>query len=65
MSQIAQAYKVHLVMVGQWENEILEQSRALFEAKRGPKPIVENASEDRLYGEIGRLRMEIDWFKKK
>ncbi|CUI05967.1 Mobile element protein [Janthinobacterium sp. CG23_2] len=65
MSEIAQAYSVHPVMVGQWKKEILEQSKALFEAKRGPKPVDENASEDRLYGEIGRLKMEVDWLKKK
>lgn len=65
MSEIAQAYNVHPVMVGQWKKEILEQSKGLFEAKRGPKPIDENASEDRLYGEIGRLKMEVDWLKKK
>lgn len=65
MSEIAQAYGVHPVLVGQWKKEILEQTKALFEIKRGPKPIDENASEDRLYGEIGRLKMEVDWLKKK
>jgi hypothetical protein len=25
----------------------------------------ENSSEDRLYSEIGRLKMEVDWLKKK
>ena len=65
MSEIAQAYGVHPVMVGQWKKEILEQTKVLFETKRGPKPVDENASEDRLYGEIGRLKMEVDWLKKK
>ena len=65
ISEIAQAYGVHPVMVGQWKKEILEQTKVLFEAKRGPKPVDENASEDRLYGEIGRLKMEVDWLKKK
>jgi hypothetical protein len=50
-------------MVGQWKKEILEQAKALFEVKRGPKP-VDESSEDRLYGEIGRLKMEVDWLKK-
>jgi transposase-like protein len=65
ISEIAQAYEVHPVLVGQWKKEILEKAGGLFEAKRGPKPVDENSSEDRLYGEIGRLKMEVDWLKKK
>ena len=41
------------------------EGRRVFEVKRGPKPVDENSSEDRLYGEIGRLKMEVDWLKKK
>jgi hypothetical protein len=37
---------------------------ALFDAKRGPKPVDETSSEDKLYGEIGRLKMDVDWLKK-
>jgi hypothetical protein len=32
--------------------------------KRGPKP-ADHSNEDVLYGEIGRLKMELDWLKKK
>jgi transposase-like protein len=66
ISEIAQAYGVHPVLVGQWKKEILEHAGALFESKRGPKPKTDDKSgEDRLYGEIGRLKMEVDWLKKK
>jgi hypothetical protein len=53
------------VLVGQWKKEILEQAGTLFEGKRGPKPQETHESEDRLYGEIGRLKLELDWLKKK
>ena len=33
--------------------------------KRGPKPADPSASPERLYSEIGRLKMELDWLKKK
>ena len=56
---------VHPVLVGQWKKEILENAGALFDTKRGPKPIDESSPEDKLYGEIGRLKMEVDWLKKK
>ena len=65
VSEIAQAYSVHPQLVGQWKKEILESAGALFETKRGPKPAEDKSDEDRLYGEIGRLKMEVDWLKKK
>jgi transposase-like protein len=65
MSEIAQAYGVHPVLVSQWKKEILEHAGALFESKRGPKPAEDKSGEDRLFGEIGRLKMEVDWLKKK
>ena len=65
INEIAQVDGVHPVLVGQWKKEILEQAGKLFEGKRGPKPQETHESEDRLYGEIGRLKMELDWLKKK
>lgn len=64
INEIGQQYGVHPVLVGQWKKEILERAGTLFEGKRGPKPTM-HADEDRLYGEIGRLKMELDWLKKK
>lgn len=65
ISEIAQSYGVHPQLVGQWKKEILESAGALFEGKRGPKPAEDKSDEERLYSEIGRLKMENDWLKKK
>jgi transposase-like protein len=65
ISEIAQEYGVHPVLVGQWKKEILENAGVLFDAKRGPKPVDSSSPEDKLYSEIGRLKMEVDWLKKK
>ena len=65
VNEIGQAYGVHPVQVGQWKKAILDQAGMLFEGKRGPKPVAEKDAPDRLYGEIGRLKMELDWLKKK
>ena len=65
INQIAQEFGVHPVQVGQWKKEILEQACTLFEGKRGPKPMNEHAEPERLYSEIGKLKMELDWLKKK
>jgi transposase len=64
LNEIGQQYGVHPVVVGQWEKELIERAATLFDRKRGPKPAA-YADEERLYGEIGRLKMELDWLKKK
>jgi len=51
--------------VGQWKKEIQERAATLFESKRGPKQAEGLGEPERLYGEIGRLTMELDWLKKK
>ena len=65
IDEIGQEYGVHPVQVGQWKKEIQARAASLFDSKRGPKPVEEQSSPERLYGEIGRLKMELDWLKKK
>lgn len=64
LNEIGQQFGVHPVVVSQWKKELVERAATLFEGKRGPKP-ANHADEERLYGEIGRLKMELDWLKKK
>lgn len=63
--EIAQEYGVHPTQVGLWKKELQEQASGVFDAQRGPKPADPSASPERLYSEIGRLKMELDWLKKK
>jgi len=66
VNEIAQQFEVHPTQVSQWKRELQEQAVDLFEGKRGPKPISDpETSQERLYSEIGRLKMELDWLKKK
>jgi transposase len=67
VNEIAQQFEVHPTQVSQWKKELQDQAVELFEGKRGPKPVVidPEASQERLYSEIGRLKMELDWLKKK
>ena len=65
LNAIGQQYGVHPVQIGQWKKEIQEQAKTLFEGKRGPKPIAEHREPELLYSEIGKLKVELDWLKKK
>lgn len=65
INEIGQEHGVHPVQVGQWKREIQEQAQSLFEKKRGPKAVEGPGDTERLYSEIGRLKVELDWLKKK
>ena len=65
VNEIGLAYGVHPVQVNLWKKEIQVQAGLLFETKRGKKKADEQEGTERLYGEIGKLKMELDWLKKK
>ena len=65
INEIGQEFGVHPVQVGQWKKEIQEQAKTLFEGKRGPKPVEAHQEPELLYSEIGKLKVELDWLKKK
>ncbi len=66
VNEIAQQFGIHPTQVSHWKRELQEQAGALFEGKRGPKATADpEGNPERLYSEIGRLKMELDWLKKK
>lgn len=65
INELAQEFGVHPTQIGLWKKELQDQAALLFDGKRGPKPVDPSASPERLYSEIGRLKMELDWLKKK
>ena len=66
VNEVAQQFGVHPTQVSQWKKELQQQAPDLFNGKRGPKLASDpETSPDRLYSEIGRLKMELDWLKKK
>lgn len=66
INEIGQEYGVHPVQVAQWKKTIQEHASAGFEIKRGQKKAVqEHEDPEHLYSEIGRLKVALDWLKKK
>jgi transposase-like protein len=65
INEIGLEFGVHPVQVGQWKKEIQQQAKTLFEGKRGPKPVDAHREPELLYSEIGKLKVELDWLKKK
>jgi len=65
LSQLASQYHVHPVQIGQWRKTALEQMADLFVDGRKRKRADGDVEKDALYEEIGRLKVELDWLKKK
>ena len=65
VNPIGQEPGVHPVQVGQWPREIQDRAERRFAAKRGPSKADGPGAADPLYGEIGRLKVEREWLKKK
>jgi transposase-like protein len=65
ISEIASKYEVHPNLVTQWKKKLLERSEAVFEDKRKKKQDNEEELVDDLFRQIGQMKYEIDWLKKK
>jgi transposase-like protein len=65
LSQLASHFHVHPIQVGQWRKTALEQMADLFVDGRKRKRDDGDVEKDALYEEIGRLKVELDWLKKK
>jgi putative transposase len=64
VAQIAKRFSVHPTQVNQWKRKLLEDAAGVFERENGSGRI-EAFETTELYEQIGRLKMELDWLKKK
>lgn len=65
INEIASEAEVHPTQVTLWKKQLLEEASTLFASSKGHK---EKSQEDltaALYQQIGQLKVELDWIKKK
>jgi len=65
VNEIAALYAVHPVQVSQWKKQAREGLADLFSTGRIRDEKDDQILRDRLYQEIGQLKVELDWLKKK
>ncbi len=65
LNELASEYEVHPVQVAQWKKQALEGVPALFEGSTSRREKADEALQARLYQEIGQLKVELDWLRKK
>ena len=64
IAQLASQFGVHGNQVSAWKRQLLERAGELFEDGRS-RAEDDSADEQELYEQIGRLKMELEWLKKK
>lgn len=65
-SELASQYQVHPVQINAWKKQAIESLPEVFKrGKRAKQSLTEQPLTAPLYEEIGRLKMELDWLKKK
>jgi len=65
VNEIAGTYEVHPHQVATWKREAQAGLQTLFERKRGRRRVESGIDVDALYGQIGRLQVQVEWLKKK
>ena len=62
---LASEHQVQPTQISVWKKQLKEGVVEIFNNKRGKANSQGDANEQKLYEEIGRLKMELDWLKKK
>jgi transposase-like protein len=65
VAELASAYEVHSTMITRWKRQALEQLPSVFSEKVQQKERDKEELIASLYQQIGQLKVELDWVKKK
>ena len=65
LAELASQYKVYPNQISAWKKQLVDGMSELFEDGRKRKPPEDEAHAAQLYEQIGRLKVELDWLKKK
>jgi transposase len=65
VNELASQHSVHPTLIHAWKKQLLQGAEDLF--AQGAKPATSNseAFQSELFEQIGRLKMELEWLKKK
>lgn len=65
INSIASTYGVHPNAIMQWKKQLLSSMKDIFSDGRDKNHNRDKKLQNMLYEEIGRLKVELDWLKKK
>jgi len=65
LSELSSMFKVHPTVISQWKRQLLDGAPGVFSNGRARKEQTEEELTAPLYEQIGRLKVEVDFLKKK
>jgi transposase-like protein len=65
LNELASQFELHPTQVVQWKKRLVEGANELFQGRIERDAAQESALRDRLYQQIGQMKVELDWLKKK
>jgi putative transposase len=65
VAELASQHKVHANQITQWKKQAENALPEVFGSRKGDEALRQEELTDRLYQQIGQLKVELDWLKKK
>ena len=65
ISELSGEFSIHPNQIVTWKKQLIDGAEDIFKDKRKKSIIDKEETESKLYEEIGRLKVELDWLKKK
>ena len=65
LSELSSEYEVHTTQISEWKNQLLKDGASVFSTSTARQQRDQEAQQGELYEQIGRLKMELEWLKKK
>lgn len=65
VNELASEYNLHPTQISSWKKQLLEEGAGVFSRNTNTKQQEQSGREAELYEQIGRLKMELEWLKKK
>ena len=65
INELASEHGVHPTQINQWKKQVLDALPDLFSNRKSQRQKSQEDLTARLYQQIGQLKVELDWLKKK
>ena len=65
VNELASNYGVHPTQMAHWKHRLQKEMPDIFSARRAKREQDHEAFQAQLYQQIGQLKVELDWLKKK